>query len=181
MGIGAQNAATLLGAVDAINSARIGQAVSLVTGAVNEVAGSRVAVWGVSFKAGTDDVRDSAGLQIAEQLRELGASVTVYDPMGGGNALVACPELAYADSAIAAAADADVLVVTVAWPEFAQADAAEVARVVGGKAVVDACQGIDVAAWREAGWRVSSLTGIPAGQMRADRGSGILPDRSSAG
>jgi UDPglucose 6-dehydrogenase len=169
-GIGAQNAGTLLNAVDAINRARIGQAVSLVTDALDEVAGSRIAVWGASFKAGTDDVRDSAGLQVAEQLRELGATVTVYDPMGGGNALVACPELAYADSAITAAVAADALVVTAGWPEFAQVDAAEVAQVVGNKTVVDACQGIDVAAWEEAGWRVSSLTGIPAGLARADPG-----------
>jgi UDPglucose 6-dehydrogenase len=165
--IGAQNAATLLGAVDAVNSARIGQVVSLVTDAVARIAASRVAVWGASFKAGTDDVRDSAPLLVAEQLRELGAAVTVYDPMSGGNALVACPELAYADSAIAAATAADVLVVTAAWPEFAQADPAEVARVVGRKAVVDACQGIDVTAWGAAGWRVWSLTGVPAGRARS--------------
>ena len=114
-------------------------------------------------------------------MRALGATVTVYDPMGGGNALVACPELAYADSAIAAAATADVLVVTAAWPEFAQVDAAEVARVVGSKAVVDACQGIDAATWREAGWRVESLTGTPAGLVRAEeQGSGILRNLSSA-
>jgi hypothetical protein len=37
---------------------------------------------------------------------------------------------------------------------------AEVAGVVAEKAVVDACQGIDVAAWGDAGWRVSSLTGV---------------------
>jgi UDPglucose 6-dehydrogenase len=174
-GIGAQNAARLLGAVDAVNQARIGQAVGLVTEAVTELAGSRIAVWGASFKAGTDDVRDSAGLLIAEQLRELGATVTVYDPMGGGNALVAYPELAYADSAVAAAASADVLVVTAAWPEFAQADAAAVARVAGRKAVVDACQGIDVATWLEAGWRVSSLTGAPAAQPLAERGAAAVP------
>jgi UDPglucose 6-dehydrogenase len=181
LGIGAENAARLLGAVDAVNRARIGQAVSLITGAVAEVAGSRIAVWGASFKPGTDDVRDSAGLLIAEQLRERGATVTVYDPMGGGNALVARPELAYTDSAIAAAVSADVLVITAAWPEFAQADAAEVARVVSQKAVVDACQGIDIATWLEAGWRVSSLTGVPAGQMQADeQGSEVRRDLSSA-
>jgi UDPglucose 6-dehydrogenase len=167
MGIGAENASRLLGAVDAVNQARIGQTVTLVTEAVAEAAGSRIAVWGASFKAGTDDVRDSAGLRLSEQLRALGATVTVYDPMGGGNALVACPELAYADSAIAAAEAADVLVVTAAWPEFAQADATQVGRVVCRKAVVDACKGIDIATRRAAGWQVSSLTGIPASQLRS--------------
>ena len=173
MEIGAQNAARLLDAVDAVNKARIGQAVSLVAGAVKEVEGSRIAVWGASFKPGTDDVRDSAGLLIAEQLRERGASVTVYDPMGGGNALVACPELAYTDSAVAAAAGADVLVVTAAWPEFAQADAAAVARVIGRRTVVDVCQGIDLAAWQDAGWRVSSLTGVPARRTQASAAHGL--------
>jgi UDPglucose 6-dehydrogenase len=95
-------------------------------------------------------------------LRALGAIVTVYDPMGGGNALVAYPELVYADSAVAAAEDADVLVVTAAWPEFAQADASEVARRGGRRAAVDACQGIDILTWREAGWQVASLTGVPS-------------------
>jgi hypothetical protein len=44
--------------------------------------------------------------------------------------------------------------------------------VVGQKAVVDACQGIDVTTWRAAGWRVWSLTGVPAGPG-AVSGSGV--------
>jgi UDPglucose 6-dehydrogenase len=158
--VGAQNAGALLGAVDAINAARMTQTVDLVQDALGGAAGKRVAVWGASFKAGTDDVRDSAGLLVADRLRSLGATVTVYDPMSVGNALATFPELAYADSALTAAAGADAIVVVTAWPEFAQADVAEVAGVVAEKAVVDACQGIDVAAWADAGWRVSSLTGV---------------------
>jgi UDPglucose 6-dehydrogenase len=127
-----------------------------------------VAVWGASFKAGTDDVRDSAGLLVADRLRSLGAAVTVYDPMGGGNALVAFPELAYADSATAAAKAADVIVVVTAWPEFAQLDVAELAGLVAGRVVVDACQGIDLAVWGDAGWRVRSLTGVRTAPSRGN-------------
>jgi UDPglucose 6-dehydrogenase len=50
-----------------------------------------VATWAASFKVGTDDVRDSAGLQVADRLHALGAMVTVYDPMGNGNALASHP------------------------------------------------------------------------------------------
>jgi UDPglucose 6-dehydrogenase len=164
--VGAHNAGALLGAVDAINAARMTQSVDLVVDALGDAAGKRVAVWGASFKAGTDDVRDSAGLLVADKLRSLGATVTVYDPMGGGNALVAFPELAYADSAITAAAGADVIVVVTAWPEFGQADVAAVTAIVSGQAVVDACQGIDVVAWADAGWRVSSLTGVGSARGR---------------
>ena len=157
--LGAQNAVTLLTAVNEINVTRTGQAVTLVENAVDGVAGKRVAVWGATFRAGSDDVRDSAALLVAERLRSLGATVTVYDPMGIGNALASHPELDYVDSALAAAAGADVVVVLTAWPEFARADPAEIAQVARGAAVVDACQGISAEAWQDAGWRVSSLTG----------------------
>src|ERR1700722_15229876 len=164
--VGARNAGALLGAVDAINAARMTQTVELVEEALGGAAGKRVAVWGASFKAGTDDVRDSAGLMVADRLRALGATVTVYDPMGGGNALVAFPELAYADSPITAAANAAGIGVVTPRPEFAQADVAEITGVAAGRAVVDACQGIDIAAWADAGWRVCSLTGT--GPARRD-------------
>ena len=170
-GVGAANAGALLGAVDAINAARMTQTVDLVRDALGDVAGRRVAVWGASFKAGTDDVRDSAGLLVADRLRSLGATVTVYDPMGGGNALVAFPELAYANSAITAATAADVIVVVTAWPEFARLDVAEVTGAAAGRAVVDACQGIDIAAWGDAGWRVCSLTGVGRALSRENSGT----------
>jgi UDPglucose 6-dehydrogenase len=160
--IGAQNAATLLDAVDEINAARSRQAVALVERAVDGVAGKHVTIWGATFKAGTDDVRGSAALQVADRLRSLGAIVTVYDPMGSGNALASYPELAYADSAYAAAAGADVVLVVTAWPEFATVEPAAIGEVVREKVVVDACQGIEATNWHIGGWRVYSLTGVSA-------------------
>lgn len=157
--LGAHNAVKLLTAVNEINAARTGQAVALVENAAGGVVGRRVAVWGATFRPDTEDVRDSAALLVADRLRSLGATVTVYDPMGSGNALATHPELGYAESAVAAAADADVVVVLTAWPEFARADPAEIASVARGAVIVDACQGICASAWRDAGWRVSSLTG----------------------
>jgi len=159
--IGVRNAVTMLTAVDEVNVARARQTVALIEESVEGagVAGHRVAVLGATFKAGTDDVRDSAALLVASRLRSLGATVTVYDPMGSGNAMASYPELGYAESVTSAAADADVVVVLTAWPEFAQVDPAEIAYVARGTVVVDACQGISTAAWRSAGWRVFSLTG----------------------
>jgi UDPglucose 6-dehydrogenase len=171
--LGAGNASLLLSAVEEVNASRIDQVVQLVREVSSGIKGKRVAVWGVTFKPGTDDVRDSAGLQVAERLRSLDATVTVYDPMGRGNALVACPELIYADTAITAAANADVILVVTAWPEFARLDPAEVAEVVRSKAVVDACQGLSSCAWRDAGWHVSSLTGVDTGQSQHNPPQGV--------
>jgi len=174
--LGAGNATSMLSVVDAVNDSRSGQAVTLIEESVGGVEGKRVAVWGATFKPGTDDVRDSASLRVASLLHSHGAVVTVYDPMGSGNALVAFPELTYADTALTAAADADVLVVVTAWPEFASMDEAEVAGVVRSRVVVDACQGISAAAWRDAGWRVSSLTGVPRVDSAAAAEAPVLPE-----
>ena len=79
--------------------------------------------------------------------------VTVYDPMGSGNALVTYPEFTYADSAITAAADADVIVIVTAWPEFAQLDAAEVAESSAARS----------------SWTRARASTSPRGAMRAGR------------
>ena len=164
-GIGVRGAAGLLTAIDAVNEARVGQAIGLIRQALGTLAGRRVGVWGAAFKPGTDDVRDSPALRVADGLRPLGAEVTVYDPMATGTARALAPELKYADSALGAAAGADALVVATAWPEFAAASAAEAAQAANRTVVIDICQGIDARTWRNAGWEVSSLVtgGPPAG------------------
>jgi UDPglucose 6-dehydrogenase len=167
-GIGARKAMELLAAVDAVNASRSRQVVDLVREALGTLTAKCVTVWGAAFKPGTDDVRDSPGLRVAGQLYTEGSQVTVYDPMAGGNAFAAFPEFAYADSAQAAARDADVLVITTAWPEFAQVPPAELVETVSRTAVVDACQAIDAAAWSQAGWDVFSLTSKKTGQVRTD-------------
>lgn len=173
--LGESQANELLRLVDAINSARRTRAVRMVEEALRTEpatcyprAGSslrrkRIAVWGAAYKPGTDDVRDSPGLDIACRLHRLGADVTVYDPMAMGNALTVSPELAYADSALAALDQADVVVVVAAWPEFAEISPTAAGSAAGSMTVVDACQGIDIATWQAAGWRVLSLTGSHVG------------------
>jgi len=168
---GERQANELLTLVDAINSARRDRVVTMIEEALradpaacpsragSSVGGRRIAVWGAAYKPGTDDVRDSPGLDIACRLHRLGADVTVYDPMAMGNALTVSPELAYADSALAALNQADVVVVVAAWPEFAEISPAAAGSAAGSMTVVDACQGIDVATWQAVGWRVLSLTG----------------------
>jgi UDPglucose 6-dehydrogenase len=190
---GVESASELLTLVDGINTARRERVIRMVSAAAEDISapsglledgalsGRRVAVWGAAFKPGTDDVRDSPGLDIASRLDVLGARVTVYDPMATGNAVMAFPELAYADSALEAAQGADVVLVVTAWPEFGEMSPRAVGAVVASRIVVDACQGIDVARWREVGWRVLSLTGDHAGSPGDDRAAFRTAERKSSG
>ncbi|QSW99776.1 UDP-glucose 6-dehydrogenase AglM [Haloterrigena alkaliphila] len=80
--------------------------------------GARIAVLGLSFKPGTDDVRKSRALDVIEHLRERGADVVAYDPVAVENVRPDYPEIEYADSADEALAGADGAVVATDWPEF---------------------------------------------------------------
>jgi UDPglucose 6-dehydrogenase len=107
--------------------------------------GRRVAMWGVAFKAGTDDVRESPALRIAELLKEEGADVVAYDPEATTD------QVTMAADPIEATRDADVLFIATEWPVFLTIDMTEVARVMKGYRVVDSRNLLDPTAVRAAG------------------------------
>jgi UDPglucose 6-dehydrogenase len=94
--------------------------------------GRRVAMWGVAFKAGTDDVRESPAVRIAGLLQADGADVVAYDPEARTDVLTMAPD------PIAAVTDADVLLIATEWPEFLTVDMTAVAKAMRGHRVVDA-------------------------------------------
>ena len=153
---GASGAADLLAVVDEINAGRRQQVVDLTQRLLGPLAGKRIALWGAAFKPGTDDVRDSPGLDVADRLSRLNAEVVVHDPQATGNALVAFPHLGYADSAVAAAHQADAVLVVTAWPEFAEIDPGATTLAVRNPLLIDACQAVKPARWRAAGWTVAA-------------------------
>ena len=107
--------------------------------------GRRIAMWGVAFKAGTDDVRESPATRIARLLIEEGADVVSYDPEAHS------PDIRHADSALEAVEGADVLLIATEWPEFAMVDLASVASRMRGHRIVDARNLLDPKAVRAEG------------------------------
>ena len=102
-------------------------------------AGTKVAVWGLTFKARTDDLRDSPALQIIRRLVDAGAVIKAYDPAIGvdhGDPRLAGVEVV-ADP-YAACEGAEVLAVLTEWDEFRWVDFDKVAEVMAAPRVVDA-------------------------------------------
>jgi UDPglucose 6-dehydrogenase len=159
--LGADDALKFLREVDAINLGRRTGMVNLACEVVGgSVAGKSVCVLGAAFKPGSDDVRDSPALDVAQILHGLGAEVTVYDPAANENARRARPELKYAGSAQAAAAGADVVLLLTDWPEFARLDPDQLGSVTAARRIVDGRYMLDPARWRAAGWHYRA-SGIP--------------------
>jgi UDPglucose 6-dehydrogenase len=118
--------------------------------------GAVVGVLGLTFKAGTDDLRDSPSLTMVRSLLASGATVRAFDPTvgtvadGAKGATLAGIELAA--SALDAARGARVLVIATEWPDFAKLDLHEVAAAMAPDAViVDTRNLLDPAAVRAAG------------------------------
>jgi UDPglucose 6-dehydrogenase len=157
--VGEGDSFDFLRSVDVINQLRRARVVSKVYTATKSesLQNQRIAVWGASFKPGTDDIRDSPALDVANQLHEAGAHVTVYDPMAIENARAAYPDLHYASSALEAATGAVAVVLATEWPQFRDADPNSTGEVVAQRVLIDARSTIDVDRWEAADWTVHQL------------------------
>ncbi len=108
--------------------------------ALGTLEGVRVGVWGLTFKAGTSDTRDSLATRIVDTLSERGATTIIYDP---AIHVAPLPQRSHLVRSALEAAECDALVVLTDWPEFKTVDLVEVASrlrrgvVVDGRNVLD--------------------------------------------
>jgi len=99
----------------------------------------KVAVWGLAFKPGTDDMREAPSIDVVNALLDAGVQVTACDPAAVDEAKHIWGEkIQYADSPEVTCNDADVLVVLTEWLMFREPDWSAIAKVMRGKHVFDA-------------------------------------------
>jgi UDPglucose 6-dehydrogenase len=115
----------LLKEVEGINEEQKKRFFQKVRSALWTFRGKRVGVLGLSFKGGTDDIRDSPALGIVEQLLKEGSKVTAYDPAASERSKEVIPpseRMRYVDDPYTAAQDADALLILSDWQEFGELD-----------------------------------------------------------
>ncbi len=114
----------------------------LVAAKIERLTGSlekaRIGVLGLSFKAGTSDMRDSPAIPIVQRLLEKGAEVVAYDPQAHTEAEHYLPTIELAENAVEAARDADCLVILTEWEEFQALDLRSISEVMRKPNLVDA-------------------------------------------
>jgi len=122
----------------ATNDKRKGALAARVAKALGRpLSGVKVALLGLAFKADTDDIRESAAIQLAEGLLKAGAIVSAHDPAAMSNAHKVLPDLKLVPSAAAAISGADVLVIATEWKEFGALQAKAVSEAMAGRVIVD--------------------------------------------
>ena len=115
-----------------------------------DLSNATVAVWGLTFKARTDDLRDSPSLAIIQRLVAAGATVQAYDPTVDGPKPGLPTDITISETAYTACKGADVLAVLTEWDEFRWLDIDQVAGAMTGRAIVDARNLLDRNDWRRA-------------------------------
>jgi UDPglucose 6-dehydrogenase len=119
-----------------------------------DLRGRTVAVWGLAFKANTDDIREASSLVIIDLLLAAGARIRAYDPAAGetaAQALAGREGVQFARSAAEALEGADVLAVVTEWLEFRSPDFDHLARTLKAKAIFDGRNLYEPARVRKAG------------------------------
>jgi UDPglucose 6-dehydrogenase len=115
----------VLQAVEEVNEAQKHVLAAKMRARFGDLKGRCFALWGLAFKANTDDMREAASLTLIEDLVEAGASVRAYDPVASAQAkrlFKDNPAVEVAESAAAALRGADALAVITEWQEFRSPD-----------------------------------------------------------
>lgn len=121
------------------------------------LAGRRIGLLGLTFKAGTDDLRDALALAVAALLRAEGAELAAYDPAHPRGVPGTTDGIEVVDDPLEAAKEAAALVVLTDWPQFRTLDWSALGGVIGTRVVVDARNLLDADILRRAGFTWTGL------------------------
>ncbi len=120
--------------------------------------GKHLAIWGLSFKANTDDVREAPSLYIINKLVTLGFKVTAFDPVARQNAqAILGAKIAYADKPYEALKNADALVIVTEWNEFKHADLGQIKKLLSHPVIFDGRNIYDPVSLKKHGFRYYSV------------------------
>jgi len=127
------------------------------------LAGKRFALWGLAFKALTDDIRESMALELIDSLTFLGAEVVVHDfeAMPNVKAKVG-NKVVFAEDFMAACDGADALLIATEWSQYAQADLAAVGARLKAKVMFDGRNLFRPETMKANGWTYHSIGRLPA-------------------
>jgi UDPglucose 6-dehydrogenase len=143
-----------------VNEARIDVFIKKIKDALWVIKGKKIAVWGLSFKPNTDDIREAPALKIIPKLLNEGALLQLYDPKAMENAKKVIPpsdQVFYASSAYAAAKGAHAIAIITEWDEFKNVNLQEIKKLMITPIIVDGRNIFDPKKVRELGFLYFSM------------------------
>ena len=141
-----------------------------IADAVGGVAGKRIALLGLAFKADTDDVRSSPAVRLAARLMADGADLRAHDPAAGENARKVLPDLVVVSTVEEALRGADAAVIATEWQAYRDIDWAAVRAMMRHPLIIDGRRLLPKAQLRALGFTVERIgDGVDGIELRADK------------
>ncbi|MCA9175339.1 MAG: UDP-glucose/GDP-mannose dehydrogenase family protein [Planctomycetales bacterium] len=148
----------ILQAVDEVNEAQKSRVLEKLADQLGSLAGVRIAVWGLAFKPDTDDIRESPGLDLLQQLLEAGAIVQVHDPQAMDNVRhFFGDDICYGADPYEAAEATEAVAIMTEWPAFQAVDLGRLRDTMAGNVIVDGRNLFDPAQMAASGFRYCSI------------------------
>ncbi len=146
-------------AVERVNEEQKSIVFEKLRGLLGDLRGRRIALWGLSFKPETDDMREAPALVVIDLLTAAGAEVAVYDPvaMPECRRRIGSERVRYAQTMYEAAQGADAIALITEWKEFRMPDWKLLHRIMRGDALVDGRNIFDKEEVLRAGFRYSAI------------------------
>jgi UDPglucose 6-dehydrogenase len=147
---------SLLEGVITVNNEQLDRVARKIIGK-GSASGMTVAIWGLTFKANTDDLRDSPALEIIQRLLASGASIRAFDPTCTKQKPDIPSSVLLAQSPQDACQGADVLAILTEWDDFKWINPDEIATLMTGRRIVDARNLLDRSEWKKAGFHYEGV------------------------
>ena len=145
----------LLNAVIEVNELQKRRVIGKLERRIGPLRGKRVALLGLAFKPGTDDMREAPSLVLAGRLLSEGAEVTAWDPVADGRSQLHGVEVA--ETALEALTGADAAVIVTEWPEVSELDWAAASERMRGRVVIDGRNVLDPEEMRALGFAYEGI------------------------
>ncbi len=127
----------MLEAVESINDRQKISILPKVKRLVPDLSGKKVAIWGLSFKPKTDDMREAPSVTIINELQGLGASIVAFDPVSEQSARRILKNVAFAETPLGALEGAHLLVVVTEWDLFRELDKGRMKELMASPNIID--------------------------------------------
>jgi len=147
----------LLKAVIEVNNDQRAVVLKKAKQAGESLEGKNIGILGLAFKDNTDDVRESAAIDIINLLQKEKVQIIAYDPIATENAKKIIPGIKFADSAYAACHNQDLVIIATEWPEFRELDWQKIKAKMRTPWVVDGRNILDQNEMREMGFQYLSI------------------------
>ncbi len=142
----------ILEAVETVNHDQKRSLLPKIKELVPDLKDKKVAVWGLSFKPKTDDMREAPSLVVIDQLQKEGAHIVAFDPEAEETAKRIINDVSFAKTPYDALADADLLVIVTEWNEFRNLDKEKMKSLMAHPNIMDGRNVYDPEEMKQAGF-----------------------------